>query len=415
MGNHLIMSDEREVVGLKKQLGTVQILLYGVGTMLGAGIYVLVGKVAGYAGTLAPLSFLIAGVLAGITAYSYSLLTPRFPKSGGEIVYVHKAFNSKQLATLVGWGVIFTGFISAAAILKGFVGYLDVFLEMPDALVIIVSMTLLSMLAIWGIGESLNVIGFITLIEVGGLLFVIFVAGIDLEKFTSQFSQMFMSAAGYDVFAVFQGAFLAFYAFVGFEDLANVAEEAKDPKKSMPVAIMGSLFIALFLYIAVAVVAVISLPLNQLSSTDAPMAEIVANKGQHYAYFISVISLVAVLNGVLAQLIMGSRVLYGMAGQNSAPKLLYQVHKKYRTPVLATLLIAIGIVVLAIFVPIVQLANTTSYVIISVFALVNLSQSKLAYNDYGKIKCWRNRKFLLPLIGALLCIVFLVYKIIAIL
>jgi APA family basic amino acid/polyamine antiporter len=407
------MNNEQEVVGLKKQLGTVQILLYGVGTMLGAGIYVLVGKVAGYAGTLAPLSFLIAGVLAGLTAYSYSLLSPRFPKSGGEIVYVDNAFNSKRLATLVGWGVIFTGFISAAAIIKGFVGYLDVFIEMPDEFVIIVSMTLLCILAIWGIVESLNVIGLITLIEVGGLIFVIFVADIDLEKFTSQFSQMFIRSPGYDVFAVFEGAFLAFYAFVGFEDLANVAEEAKNPKKSMPIAIMGSLFIALFLYIAVAIVAVLALPLNELSSTNAPMAEILVNKGQHYAYIISLISLVAVLNGVLAQVIMGSRVLYGLAGQNSAPKLFHQVHKKFRTPLLATIVISIGIVVLAIFVPIVQLANTTSYVIISVFLMVNLSQSKLAFKDFGKNKCWRNRKFVLPLIAALLCIVFLVYKILA--
>jgi len=409
------MVNDQEGVGLKKQLGTVQILLYGVGTMLGAGIYVLVGKVAGYSGTLAPLSFLIAGILAGLTAYSYSLLSPRFPKSGGEIVYVKTAFNSKRLSTLVGWGVIFTGFISAAAIVKGFVGYLDVFIEMPDAFVIIVSLTLLCILAISGIGESLNAIGLITVIEVCGLLFVIYVAGIDLEKFTSQFTQMFIKAPGYDVFAVFQGAFLAFYAFVGFEDLANVAEEAKDPKKSMPVAIMGSLFIALFLYIAVAIVAVISLPLNELSSTNAPMADIVANKGQHYAYIVSLISLVAVLNGVLAQVIMGSRVLYGLAGQNSAPKLFHQVHKKYRTPMMATIAISMGIIVLAVFVPIVQLANTTSYVIISVFTLVNLSQTKLAFNDFGKKKCWGNPRFFLPLIAALLCVIFLVYKVMAVL
>lgn len=403
------MSDNKKDIGLKKQLSTVQILLYGVGTMLGAGIYVLVGKVAGYAGTLTPLSFIIAGVLAGLTAYSYSLLSPRFPKSGGEIVYVANAFNSKHLSVLVGWGVIFTGFISAAAIIKGFVGYLDVFIELPEALVIIISMILLCMLAIRGINESLNAIGLITLIEVGGLIFVILVAGIDLEEFSSKFSQMFVAAPGYDIFAVFQGAFLAFYAFVGFEDLANIAEEAKDPKKSMPIAIMGSLFIALFLYIVVAIVAVLSLPLDELSSTNAPLAEILSKKGQNYVYIISLISLIAVLNGVLAQVIMGARVLYGLAGQNSAPKMFYRVHEKFRTPVLATIVITIGIVVLAIFIPIVQLANTTSYVIISIFTLVNLSQVKLASKDYGT-KCWKNRKFILPLIAALLCIVFLVYK-----
>ena len=186
---------------------------------------------------LAPLSFVIAGVLAGLTAYSYSLLAPRFPKSGGEIVYVTHAFNSKRLAIIVGWGVIFTGFISASVIIKGFVGYLDVFIELPDALVIGVCMVVLCLIAIWGIGKSLNVIGFITLIEVAGLILVIFVADIDFGKVTSQFSQMFISAPGFDVAAVFQGAFLAFYAFIGFEDLSHVAEEAKDTKKSMPVTI----------------------------------------------------------------------------------------------------------------------------------------------------------------------------------
>jgi amino acid transporter len=111
---------------------------------------------------------------------------------------------------------------------------------------------------------------------------------------------------------------------------------------------------------------------------------------------------------------MGSRVLYGLAGQNSAPKLFHQVHKRFQTPLLATIVISIGIVVLAILVPIVQLANTTSYVIISVFVLVNLSQAKLAFMDYGKIKCWRNRKFILPMLASLLCIVFLTYKVIAV-
>ncbi|NNF01142.1 MAG: amino acid permease [Bacteroidia bacterium] len=408
------MSDENEGLGLRRRLSTIQILLYGVGAMLGAGIYVLVGKVAGYAGSLAPLSFLIAGVLAGLTAYSYSLLSPRFPKSGGEIVYVDSAFNSKQLATLVGWSVIFTGFVSAAAIIKGFVGYLDVFVVIPDYLVIIFCMTALCLLAIWGISESLNFIGAITVIEVGGLLFVMFMADVDIENFQTKLTHMFISTPGYDALAVFQGAFLAFYAFIGFEDLANVAEEAKDPKKSMPVAIMGSLAIALFLYIGVAVVAVLSLPLNELASSDAPMAEILAKKGQKYVYFISLISLVAVLNGVLAQLIMGSRVLYGLAGQTSALKVFHRVHKKFRTPILATVVIALGIVVLAIFIPIVQLANTTSYVIISIFVLVNLAQARLAIRDHGKRKCWRKREFLLPVIAALLCLVFLIYKTVAV-
>lgn len=408
------MTKEENSLGLSKRLNTTQILLYGVGTMLGAGIYVLVGKVAGYAGTLAPLSFVVAGILAGLTAYSYSKLAPRFPKSGGEIVYIAKGFGSDRLASIVGWGVILTGFISAAAIVKGFVGYLDVFIQLPEALVIIITMLVLTGLAIWGISESLNVIGLITLVEVGGLLFVILVAGIDLSETAVGFNDMFVSSPGFGVLAVFQGAFLAFYAFVGFEDLANVAEEAKKPKKSMPIAIMGSLAIGLFLYVAIAVVAVQSLPLDQLSATNAPMADIMSEKGPGYAYFISVISLVAVLNGVLAQVIMGSRVLYGLAGHGGAPKVFYSVHEKFRTPVLATICISFTIVILAVFIPIVQLANTTSYVIISVFTLVNLSLVSLTIKEYKLINCWWKPQFVLPMLATLLCLVFLLYKTVAI-
>lgn len=406
------MTKTEKKVGLKKQLGTIQILLYGVGTMLGAGIYVLVGKVAGYAGTLAPLSFVIAGVLAGLTAYSYALLSPRFPKSGGEIEFVHNAFRSQLLAKLVGWSVVLTGFVSAAAIIKGFVGYMDVFIEIPDPLVIVVCMTILCLLAIWGISESLNVIGLITLIEVGGLVMVILVAGIDFPVLKSRFSEMFVNAPGYDVFAVFQGAFLAFYAFVGFEDLANVAEEARNPKKSMPLAIMGSLIIALVLYILVAIVAILALPLEQLASTDAPLADIVARKGANYPYIISLISLVAVINGVLAQIIMGSRVLYGLAGQQNAPKFFLRVHPKFQTPVEATVGISLIVTLLAVFIPIVNLANAASYVIICIFVLVNSSQVILARRDYPE-SFLRRRQFWLPLFAALLCIVFLVYKVIA--
>lgn len=402
----------RENVGLKKRLSTLQILLYGVGTMLGAGIYVLVGKVAGYAGSLAPLSFVIAGVLAGLTAYSYSLLAPRFPLSGGEIVYVRQAMRSKPIAVLVGWGVIFTGFISAAAIIKGFVAYLNVFVEIPETLVIIGAMLILTLIAIWGISESLNVIGLITIVEVVGLVFVIIMAGVEPVEIRDRFSELFIKAPGYNVLAVFQGAFLAFYAFVGFEDLANVAEEARNPKKSMPIAIMGSLVIALALYILVAMVAVLSLPLEVLSKSDAPMAAILEQKGENYVYFISLISLISVINGVLAQIIMGSRVLYGMSSQGGAPKFLKRVHRKFRTPVIATILMTTLVTILAIIVPIVKLANATSYVIISVFVLVNVSQVILASRD-RKRKVLLSRKFWLPLIGAVLCLVFLFYKTIA--
>lgn len=321
-----------------------------------------------------------------------------------------EATQSKRLASLVGWGVIFTGFISAAAITKGFVGYLDVFMEFPDWMVIFFVIILLSAIAIWGIGESMVVIGAITLIEVGGLIFIISASGVSPSEIGDRFGELFFtSSKNHDALAVFQGAFLAFYAFVGFEDLANIAEEAKNPKKSMPIALLGSLIIALVLYILVAIVAVVALPLDVLSSTEAPMAEILSHKGENYIYFITLISLIAVINGVLAQIIMGSRVLFGMARQGSAPSFLSGVHQKFQTPVAATIVMAVIIAFLAIAVPIVNLANATSYVIISVFVLVNLSQVILIHKD-RKSRMYRTIKFWLPFLGGLLCLVFLAYK-----
>ncbi len=395
--------------GLKKNLSTMHILLYGVGTMLGAGIYVLVGKVAGYAGVFAPISFLVAGVLAGLTAYSYSLLSPRFPKSGGEIEYVLEATHSKRLSALVGWGVIFTGFISAAAIAKGFVGYLDIFIEFPDWMVITTVILLLSAVAIWGIGESMVVIGIITCIEVGGLIFIIAASGVSLPEIKEGFIEPVLNAPDYDMLAVFSGAFLAFYAFVGFEDLANVAEEVKNPKKSMPIALLGSLVISLILYVLVAIVAVVALPLEILSSTKAPMADILAPRGDGYISFIAAISLIAVINGVLAQIIMGARVLFGLARHGNAPSFLNKVHQKFQTPIAATLVMAVIIIFLAIAVPIVNLANATSYVIITIFVFVNFSQVILIYRD-RKLNMFRTIKFWLPFLGGLLCLVFLCFK-----
>lgn len=400
---------DNEKVGLKKRLSTAHMLLYGVGTMLGAGIYVLVGKVAGYAGSMAPLSFVIAGVLAGLTAYSYSLLAPRFPKSGGEIEYVREATQSKRLSSVVGWGVIFTGFISAATIAKGFVGYLDVFIEFPDWMVIAVVIFLLSAIAIWGIGESMAVIGVITLIEVAGLIFIIGASGVSPSQVGNRFAELFVGSPNFDVLAVFQGSFLAFYAFVGFEDIANVAEEVKNPKKSMPIALLGSFIISLVLYVVVAIVAVLALPLAVLSSTDAPMAEILIPQGEGYAYFITLISLIAVINGVLAQIIMGSRVMFGLARQGSAPSFLNKVHQKFQTPAAATIVMAIIIAFLAIALPIVNLANATSYVIIGVFVLVNFSQVILIHKE-RKLGMYRTIKFWLPFFGGSLCLVFLLYK-----
>jgi len=134
---------------LKRSIGLPMLTLYGLGTILGAGIYVLVGKVAVTAGLYAPIAFLIAASLAALSGYSYAALSSRFPQSAGEAVYIQQAFGIKWLSTLVGWMVILTGIVSAATISKGFVGYLQVFVPIPDFWAITLLLATMTFLAFW--------------------------------------------------------------------------------------------------------------------------------------------------------------------------------------------------------------------------------------------------------------------------
>ena len=158
---------------LARRIGLPLLTCYGLGTILGAGIYVLVGKVAGNAGMLAPMSFLVAAIVAAVTALSYCQLTVLYPRSSGEAYYVEASFNHALLTKIVGYMVIFTGIVSAATLTRGFLGYLTTFIQLPTVLGVFLVVGIMGGLALWGISESLWVAGFLTLVEVLGLLAVI--------------------------------------------------------------------------------------------------------------------------------------------------------------------------------------------------------------------------------------------------
>jgi amino acid transporter len=395
---------------LKQTLSLWQLTFFAVGTMIGAGIYVLVGKVAGIAGMATPFAFLVSAALAGFTAFSYAELSARIPKSAGEVVYVKKGFGLPWLSTVVGWLVITSGVISAASILNGFVGYLDVFVTFPHWITITLLAVGLGGLAIYGVGESVSLVVGITLLEIGGLIFVVVMAGDSLGDLPARAPELLpeMNMEGFSI--VMAAAFLAFFAFVGFEDLANVAEEARHPRKDLPRAVLMAMVITTTLYVLIALVAVLSLPAEQLANSDAPLADIMALKGKNMPLFISAISLIAVINGALAQIIMGSRVVYGMAENGLAPKLFTYVLPKRQTPLPATLAIVFVIWVLAVAFPIVPLARATSFVILVVFCMVNLSLFRLKLrgpHPEGVVRypIW------FPLAGFILSIAFLGYQI----
>ena len=396
---------------LKRSLNLPLLTLYGLGTILGAGVYVLVGKVAGIAGLYTPIAFLISSIVAVFTGLSYAALSARYPRSAGEVVYINQAFSSATLSTWVGWCVIATGVVSAATMVNGFIGYLAVFIQIPALLAITLVVVCITLIAYWGIMESVTIAALITVLEIVGLLLVIYSLRGELFTLPQNWQSLLPPLNGDIWMGILLGSFLAFYAFIGFEDMVNVAEEVIEPQRTLPLAIIAALLMASVLYIVIALAAVLSLPPDILSQSDSPMVSLIQNHNPQLATTLGIISLIAIINGVLVQVIMGSRILYGMANQHFISKLFARVSEKTQTPTTATIAIAFTVWLLALGFPLVTLAKTTSFIIIVVFALVNFSLLIIRYRENSYIGNNKIYKLLLPLTGGLLCLGLLVLQV----
>jgi len=383
---------------LNRSLSLTMVTFYGLGTIIGAGIYVLVGKVAGEAGQFAPASFFIAALLAAFTAFSYAELVARFPHSAGEAVYVQRAFNWSMLSRVVGFLIVLVGIISTATLANGFVGYFDRFIELPSWITISVLIVGLGLLAAWGITQSVGVAALLTVVEIIGLAIVLWVArGVVIEL--PQHIDTLMPTADAVVWqGVLLGAFVAFYAFIGFEDMVNVAEEVKDPSRTLPTAIIITLVITTLLYVLVTMTAVAGLPLEQLAGSEAPLADMYSHFSGKPATVIIIIGLLSVLNGILVQIIMATRVLYGMSAQGWLHDWFSRINSGTQTPLNATLVVVIIVWVMAISFPVLTLAKMTSFVTLIVFTLMNLSlwRVKLLEKNYDGFSV----PMVIPVLGA---------------
>lgn len=391
---------------LKRTISLPLITFYGLGTIIGAGIYVLIGAVASKAGMFSPIAFLLAAFIAGFTAFSYAELSSRMPRSAGEAIYMQEAFGLRWLSSITGWSVVAIGLVSSATIANGFVGYLNIFFEIPTWLAITGLILTLGFIAAVGINESVWMATAITLLEIGGLIFVMFVAGDSLGQLPDRLPEMIPSFEGAHWSGIFIGAFLAFYAFIGFEDMVNVAEEVKDAPRLLPKAIIIALVVSSLLYLIIAVVAVLALPIETLSGSEAPLAAIVEASGKGNTLFISAISLIAVVNGALIQIIMASRVLYGMGNTGLAPKQLSEVHPRTQTPLVSTGLVTLAILILALWLPLVTLAQITSFITLMIFAGINIALVRLKLRD-PQVPGAVHYPIWIPIIGATLSIIFL--------
>ena len=357
---------------LKRTLSLGSMVFYGLGTIIGAGIYVLIGEIVGAAGAWAPLSFIIAAVIASFTGLSYAELVGRYPRSAGEAVYVEEAFKQPWLTQLVGWSVVLTGLVSASTLLKGFAGYYISLFGGLDYVVISIALSLMCILACVGVKQSVGVAVFITVLELLGLMLVVVVSGEALTE-EANWNRWWHDLPNPSWVGISAAAFLAFYAFIGFEDMVNMAEEVKDASKTLPKAIIITTIISSIIYVLVAIVAVVAMPIKELAESAAPLTAIVSQSTWFPAPVLSVISLVAILNGAIVQLLMAPRVVYGITQSSPTLHFLSAINRKTQTPIVATVVVSLFILGFALLLPLAQLAQLTSTIILCLFILINVA------------------------------------------
>ncbi|MRG73426.1 amino acid permease [Alphaproteobacteria bacterium HT1-32] len=369
-------------VALRRRLGLTLLVLYGVGVTVGAGIYVLIGAAARESGMNAPIAFLVSAFVMSFTAASFAELSARFPVSAGEAAYVQAGFGSDILSLVTGALVVGAGIVSSAAITVGSVGYISEFTSLSPVLLKTAVVLAVCAVACWGILESVVLAAVFTVIEVGGLV-VIVIAGLAADPgMILRISEVLPSVGDMPALVgIGSAALIAFFAFIGFEDMVNVAEETVDPVRNMPRAIALTLFITTLVYFCVVYVAVMTVSPAELGVSEAPLAVVAARVGSISPVVITGIAIMATLNTIIIQIIMASRVIYGVADRGQLPGFLARINPLTRTPVIATILVSVIVLVLALGFNVERLAATTSQIALTVFTIVNLSLIRLKMRE----------------------------------
>jgi len=371
------LSNDSGGPALRRSITTLPLALYGIGVTVGAGIYVLVGEVAANAGAAAPLSFLLAALVIAPTAYSYCELSARFPRAAGEAVYVGAAFSSLFMVRLAGLLVAAAGVVSSAAVAIGAAGYLRSFIDLPPLMLALAIVLALGAVAAWGVVQSVAFAIAVSLFEVGALVWIIAIAVPEISAPWAALHASWPGLAAAPWLGVGSGLLLAFFAFVGFEDIVNMAEEVKRPERALPAAIGLTLLATTVLYLAIAFVAVATIGAPGLAGQEAPLAHLYARLTGGDPALISAIAVASTLNTILIQIVMATRVLYGLSREGALPEPLGRVSPLTRTPLLATGLVLVVVIVLAVAAPISVLARATSAMVLFVFILVNLALLRL--------------------------------------
>lgn len=364
---------EVPVTGLARALGLPHAVLYGLGVTIGAGIYVLVGLAAGRAGIHAPMAFMLAAAVMAFSAATFAELGTRMPVSASEAAYVEAAFRRQRMALAVGVLSVVTSAISAATIAVGAAGYVSVFLPLPKPALVIGIILLLGAIATRATLQAVSLAGLMTVIEVAGLAIIIGAGFLTLDLVTPIRDMAPGLADATAWHGIASAALLAVFAFIGFEHLVNISEEMKDQRRTLPRALFITLGLTGLLYALVVLIAVSAVPPTELAASPAPLALVFERLTGWPLGVMSAIAVAATLNGILVNMIIIARVLYGLADRGQLPKCLAQVDQKTRAPVIATLVAVAVILMLALSVPLAGLADLASIGTLVIFVVVNLA------------------------------------------
>ncbi len=368
---------------LKRTLGLGQVIFFGVGSILGAGIYTLIGKVAGEAGNLSWLAFFIASITAFLTAFSYAELSAAFPRSGGEYVYAQKAFG-QRLGTAVGLLIALNGIISAATVSLGFAGYFTELVRLPILPVALGIIVVLLLVNMWGKRESSTVNIALTCIEFAGLVAVAIAAFPHLGKAD------LLALPNGNVDGLFYAAALSFFAYMGFEDIVKLAEETRAPERNIPRALFAANGIVLVIYVALAMLVVSGMPWRELAAEPAPLAAVVESKwGRAGVLLVGIAALFSTSNTLLSNMLGSSRVIAYMGREVAPMRWLGHVSSKRSTPMRALVLIAIVAGLFALIGDIGTVARIATVSIFLNFLFVNMSAIALRYGQPGLDRPYR--------------------------
>ncbi|MCC7363508.1 MAG: amino acid permease [Dehalococcoidia bacterium] len=382
---------------LRRRLGLFETTVSGIGIILGAGIYALVGEAAGIAGNAVWISFLIAAAMAALTGLSYAELASAYPQSGADYEYTRRGLGARA-GFVVGWLMVLSNLVGAAAVALGFGGYLATFFDVEAELLGLGLIVLCTLLAFAGVREAVWVSIVLTLIEASGLIVVIAIGLPDVGD------RDLLAGAG--VPELFSGAALVAFAFIGFSQVASLAEETVDAPRVIPRAVLISIGVAALVYVLVAVAAVSVLGAEALAASDAPLADVAAEAvGDRSRDIVAVIALFATANTVLLLLMASSRMIYGMAsGEDAAlPRFMAWVHPVVHTPARAIVLCLVVTLGFALSGDLRFVAGASNFAVFVAFIGVNLTLIVLRYRAPELARPFRVRGAIgrLPVLPAL--------------